>query len=173
MSPRHFLWWHVTLVMSHHIHSYLFIYRVSVLWHSFCHNVNMWQSHVADMSCVATSCVSENALGDISCRRHSQLSWAYQHDAWILILCHHSMQCIYPSCKGHAKTWLLLLCTYCIYTQLWAFLCRLFYHYCSFDHASRQEDQSNYPYVQFCYSISPCDLWNPYHHLHQSIHTPC
>ena len=74
MSPRHFLWWHVTLVMSHHIHSYLFIYRVSVLWHSFCHNVNMWQSHVADMSCVATSCVSENALGDISCRRHSQLS---------------------------------------------------------------------------------------------------
>ena len=71
MSPRHFLWWHVTLVMSQHIHSYLFIYRVSLLWHSFCHNVNMWQSHVADMSCVATSCVSENA--DISCCQHSQL----------------------------------------------------------------------------------------------------
>ena len=71
MSPRHFSWWHEILVMSH---SYLFIYRVSVLWHSSCHNVNMWQSHVVDMSCVATSCVSKNALRDISCRQHSQLS---------------------------------------------------------------------------------------------------
>ena len=49
-DARHFLWWLVTLAMSHHIHSYLFIYRVSVLWHSFCHSVNMWQSHVTDMS---------------------------------------------------------------------------------------------------------------------------
>ena len=71
----HFSWWHVKLVMSHHIHSYLFIYKVDVLWHSSCHNENMWQSHVTDMSCVATSCVSKNALRNISCRRHSQLSW--------------------------------------------------------------------------------------------------
>ena len=41
------------------------------------------------MSCVATSCVSENALGDISCRRHSQLSGPRWEDGWGLPVWDH------------------------------------------------------------------------------------
>ena len=48
-------------VKSNTLYLFIYIYRVSVLWHSSCHNLNMWQSCVADMSCVATSCVSKNA----------------------------------------------------------------------------------------------------------------